>query len=255
MEIVGNGFLAHNLRPVADAHPGVVVLAAGVSAASNTSQEQFAREGALLRDTIARCRADSTKLLFFSTASTGMYGAPGCRGREDEPVLPCSPYGQHKLSLEAVVRQSAVDHLVLRLGHVAGPRQPPHQLLPSLARQIRRGSIRVHRTAHRDLIDIAHVTKAVAWLLSAGVSGEVVNVASGFAVPVEAIVSHIEARFGRPASREYVDGAGNHDISTEKLLRLAPEAAGMGFGPDYYKNVLDKYVDQYLETPIPSGTA
>jgi nucleoside-diphosphate-sugar epimerase len=252
MEIVGNGFLARNLRPIADAHPGVVVLAAGVSAASNTSLEQFAREAALVRDTVARCRRDAAKLLFFSTASTGMYGAPGCRGREDEPAVPCSPYGQHKLALETVIGQSAVDYLVLRLGHVVGPLQPPHQLLPSLARQVRSGSILIHRTAHRDLIDIAHVTKAIAGLLSAGVSGEVVNVASGVAVPVEAIVAHIERRVGRAAEHDYVDVAGNHDVAIDKLLRLVPGAAGMGFRPDYYKNVLDKYLDQYLEAPVPA---
>jgi nucleoside-diphosphate-sugar epimerase len=250
MEIVGNGFLAHNLRPLADAHPGVVVLAAGVSAASNTSQEQFAREAALLRDTISRCREAGEMLLFFSTASTGMYGAPGCQGREDEPVAPCTPYGRHKLALESIVIGSGVDHLVLRLGHVVGPHQPPHQLLPSLASQISRGHIRIHRDAHRDLIDIAHVAKAVDWLLEAGVTGQVVNVASGIAVPVEAIVGHIEARIARAVWRDYVDTAGNHDVCIDKLLRLAPQVSTLGFKPDYYKNVLDKYMGQYLGTPV-----
>jgi NDP-hexose 4-ketoreductase len=151
-----------------------------------------------------------------------------------------------------VLTQSGVDYLVLRLGHVVGPRQPPHQLLPSLASQIRSGSIRVHRAAHRDLIDIAHVVKVVDWLLTAGVSRDVVNVASGIAVPVEQIVAHIEARLGRAARRQYVEAPGNDGVSIEKLLGLIPDVGAMGFVPSYYKDVLDKYLDQYLRTPVPA---
>src|SRR4051812_30098309 len=103
MQIIGRGFLAGHLRPITAAHPGVVVLAAGVSAANDTSQHDFDREATLVYQAIRRCSASGERLLFFSTAAAGMYSVPGEPGREDGPVLPATPYGRHKLALEAVL--------------------------------------------------------------------------------------------------------------------------------------------------------
>ncbi|MEU4209718.1 NAD-dependent epimerase/dehydratase family protein [Streptomyces sp. NPDC026206] len=245
MDIVGNGFLARNLRPLADAHPDTVVLAAGVSSASGTSPEAFAREAALLGEVAARCRATGRRLLFFSTASTGMYGAGDGPGTEDRPVVPCTPYGAHKLALEERLRDSGADHLVLRLSHVVGPGQPPHQLLPGLVRQLREGTVAIHRGAARDLIGVAEVVTLVDRLLALGLRGQTVNVASGTAVPVTAVVDHLERNLGLTAHREYHDAPGHATagfaISTAKLHCLLPETTLLGFGPAYYRRVLDAF--------------
>ena len=243
MAIVGRGFLARHLALLGPAHPGVVAIAAGVSAASDTSDVEFAREAALLRDVMRRCASTGERLLFFSTASTGMYGAPGGRGREDEAVRPRTPYGRHKLALEEALRQSTVDYLVLRLAHVAGPHQPPHQLLPSLASQVLAGTVRLHEGARRDVIDVLDVVTVVDRLLAAGVSRDVVNVATGFAVPVEDLVDRIETRLGVRARRERVRTPPvNHLVCTGKLRRLVPAVDRMGFGLRYHEGVLDRYV-------------
>ncbi|GAA3343145.1 NAD-dependent epimerase/dehydratase family protein [Amorphoplanes nipponensis] len=242
MEIVGRGFLAQHLAGIAGRHDGVVVLAAGVSAASGTSNAQFCREADLVARSLRRCAATGERLLFFSTASTGMYGALG-RGREDEPVAPGTPYGQHKRRLEQVIADSPVEHLVVRLAHVAGPHQPPHQLLPSLLSQVMAGRVRLHEAARRDIIDVADVVALVDRLLATRASREVVNIATGFAVPVEALVDRIETVLGRRAERVRVTApAVNHLVCTRKLHRLVPEAAGMGFGERYFEAVLDRYV-------------
>ncbi|SEB31040.1 Nucleoside-diphosphate-sugar epimerase [Streptomyces misionensis] len=243
MQIVGNGFLARHFARLADRHDGVVLLAAGVSWAAGTSAAAFAREEALVREVLRRCRADGTRLVFFSTASTGMYGAPGCHGREDELVTPCTPYGRHKRALEQVVGSGGADHLVLRLGHVVGPGHPPHQLLPSLISQVRAGEVTVHRGAARDLIAIDDVVDLVDRLLTLGVRDDVVNIASGVAVPVEAIVDHLERRLGTPATRRFVTGLGaNHRVRIDKLRRLL-HPRPVAFADDYYQGVLDRYVD------------
>lgn len=253
MDVVGHGFLATHLtgylasRP--DAHPGVVVLAAGVSAAGGVSAAEFARERALLEDTIGRCRRTGQRLVFFSTASTGMYGASG-RGAEDEPVAPRTPYGRHKLELEHRLRGSGADHLVLRLAHVVGPDQPAHQLLPSLASQVCAGEVRLYRSARRDIIDIADVVRLIDELLAAGVRREVVNIATGFAVPVERIVARIEARLGVRARHVVVDTPPvNHLVCTRKLRRLVPAVAGMAFDDRYHERVLDRYLSPVAATP------
>ncbi|ANP56018.1 nucleoside-diphosphate-sugar epimerase [Streptomyces griseochromogenes] len=253
MEIIGRGFLARHLRPIADAHPGVVLLAAGVSAAGDSPQAEFGREADLLYETIGHCEERGKRLVLFSTAATGMYSLRGEAGRESGPVRPATAYGRHKLALEAVLASSRLDYLILRLAHVVGPHQPAHQLLPSLTRQVASGAVRIYRGARRDLIDVSDVVHIVDGLLSTGVAREVVNVASGRAAPVEEIVGHIETCLGVRAEREFLDAAGAaQPVSIGKLRRLLPSVQDIGFGPDYHRAVLDKYVRNYTEQTAPS---
>ncbi|MEU5581774.1 NAD-dependent epimerase/dehydratase family protein [Streptomyces huasconensis] len=251
MDIVGNGFLARHLRALAGRHSGTTLLAAGVSWASHTSPADFAREAALVEEKIAACLASGDRLVFFSTASTGMYGTVDGPGREDHPVVPCTPYGAHKLALEERLHASGVDYLALRLGHLVGPGQPPHQLLPTLLRQMGAGTVYVHRGATRDLIDIGDVVTIVDRLLAADLSREKVNVASGHAVPIERIIDHIEERTGLVPRRVHRDVGGHHTISTDKLRALVPETEAMGFGPDYHRRVLDAFLTAAVSTATP----
>lgn len=241
MEIIGRGFLARHLHPLAVDHPRTTVLAAGVSCAAGTSGPQFAREAELVARTAEACRDAGRRLVFFSTASSGMYTGPTA-GREDAPVSPGTPYGAHKWALEQTLRESGVDHLILRLSHVVGPGQPAHQLLPSLLAQLGTGRVRIHQGAVRDLIGIDDVVRLVGLLLARCGPRETVNVASGAAVPVDRIVDHLEERLGVRADRGYVPARGAHTVDTGKLRRLVPEADRLGFGPGYYRAVLDRYV-------------
>jgi NDP-hexose 4-ketoreductase len=243
---MGNGFIARSLASVADRHPDTVAFAVGVSSAGASSVGGFAREAALLAASAENCRAEGRRLLFFSTCSAGMYDRAQGPGREDQPTVPANPYGAHKLALENLLRDSGSDYLVLRLGHLVGPGQPAHQLLPTLTRMVRSGLISVHRGADRDLIDVADVVRIIDLLLARDVRGETVNVASGTSVPVEAIVDQVERRLGVTAERVYLDGGSRHLVSTDKLKVLAPETAAFGFGPDYYRTVVDAFVSGEL---------
>jgi NDP-hexose 4-ketoreductase len=255
MEIVGNGFLAHNLRPMSHQYPYVVVLAAGVSSASGTSDAEFAREAELLRKVAYRCKRTGQLLVFFSTASAGMYGATDGLGTEDRPVNPSTPYGAHKRSLEEQLHSYGTDYIVLRLGHIVGPGQPPHQLIPALVRQIRNGSVRIDRGAVRDLIGVADAVTIIDWLLGRDLRGETVNVASGTAVPVEQIVDHLVRRLGVVPRRQYRDVGSPHTVSIEKLQALVPEVATLGFGPGYYRRVLDSFTPSRTSTGSGTSTA
>jgi NDP-hexose 4-ketoreductase len=244
MQIIGHGFIARYLPRAAGDHPDVVALAAGVSSTSTTSPAEFAREADLVDGTLDRCRAEGKRLVFFSTASASMYGAPGCPGIEEIRPVPQSPYGEHKLALEDRVAASGADHLILRLGHAIGHGQPSHQLLPALVRQVRSGHVRIYQGARRDIIDIVDVMTILDTLLRTA-GNEVVNVASGVAVPIEDIVSHIEQQLGVRAEREYVTAAQpiSGHIATAKLQRLAPAVARRLRADGYYRAVLDRYVD------------
>ncbi|MEV0425886.1 NAD(P)-dependent oxidoreductase [Micromonospora sp. NPDC050495] len=240
MEVVGRGFLGRGLARLADVHPDVTVLAAGVSSTRTATAEEYHRDRCRVAEVAARCRRDGRLLVYLSSAAADVYGAPGCPGREDEPVTPRSAYGRHKLGLELLVRDSGVRHLTLRLGYVVGPGQPDHQLLPFLTRAVLAGQVDVFRGAHRDLIALDDVVHILDRLLAAGVAGQVVNVASGRSVPVEDIVDHLERRLGVQARRRLVGGHQRYRVSLAKLRRLLPDLPE--FGPLYYRDVIDRHL-------------
>lgn len=246
MEIIGRGFLARHLQPLAHRHPHAVALAAGVSSTRTTSPAEFGREEALVRAAAESCRATGRRLLFFSTASASVYGSGAGEGREDRPLVPSNPYGTHKLALEELVRTSGADYLVLRLGHLVGPGQPEHQLLPTLMRCVRDGRVRVLKGADRDLIAVADVMRIIDLLLARSVDRETVNVASGAAAPVDEIIGHLELLLGTVAEREYEYGGSGHLVCVDKLRRLVPETREFGFGPDYYRGVVESFVRSEL---------
>lgn len=251
MEIIGTGFIARSLRPLADDHDDVLVLAAGVSHPEN-SEPEYQRETATVQRAVEQCLEQRRKLVFFSTA--GIYGGDGCRGVEDEPASPPTRYGRHKLGLETLIRESGVGHLSLRLGYVLGREAPPHRLIPSLIRQIDSGRVSIYRGAYRDLIDIDDMVAITRSLLAARVRDEVINVASGVCVPIDRIVDHLEDRLGARAERHYIERDSVHCLSAAKLRRLAPEAANLGFGPDYFRSVVDRYLVESGRLAAPGTT-
>ena len=247
MVIVGRGFIAKNLEPIAGEHEDVILLAAGVSRTTATSRADFVRERLLLEDTMQRCVREGRRLVFLSTASSGVYGAPNCTGKENDAVQPSSPYAAHKLALERILEDSGVDYLVLRLSHLVGQHQQPWQLLPSLVRQVTSGRVIVRHGAQRDLLEIRDMVRITDRLLRDRVTHEVVNVASGIAIPIELVVAYVEQQLGRTAVHDVVEVDERSIIDIAKLRRLVPEVAAMGFGPTYYQQVLDTYLG------VPSG--
>lgn len=239
MEIVGNGFIARHLQRLRDAHPGVIVLAAGVPR-HHLPDSEHAREADLVRETAQRCRRTGRLLVFFSTVA--MYGASGCEGREDGPVTASTRYGRHKLDLEKLIKESGVRHLILRLAYVLGPHGPDFRLVPALIRQLRSGRIRIYPNAGRDLLYVSDFVTIFDRLLAARITDETINVASGDCVPTIRIVEHLEMRLGITAERQILGDSTSYCPSIEKLRKLLPEITDIGLEPGYYRRALDKYL-------------
>ncbi|WP_367124305.1 NAD-dependent epimerase/dehydratase family protein [Streptomyces phytohabitans] len=250
MRIVGNGFVASHLREAFDGRfPRVTAIAAGVSSTSTAVAEEFDREAHLLYEVLRECRRERRTVVFFSTASFAMYGAPESPAAETDPVFPPSVYGRHKLALESCVRSSGADHLILRLSHLIGPRQRAHQLLPALVRQVESGEVTVYDGVYRDLVDIRDLLHALDRLLTDEVSGETLNVVSGRPESVEDVIDGIEKRLGTAVERTRVPEHGGPfrtPVSTARLRKLVPDFdAGSGPPGAYLDRVLDAYVPLY----------
>lgn len=247
MRIIGDGFLARSLSEAfGDRFPDVTALASGVSSTSTTEPAAYDREAGLLYDVLDECRAGGRRLLFFSTASFSLYGFTDHAVDETGPLRPPTTYGRHKLALESVVRHSGVDHLILRVSHAVGHHQRPHQLLPTLVRHVTEGRVTIHQGAHRDLLDVRDLVHAVDRLLTDGVSGEVVNVASGVPQPVESIVTAIEDRLGVRAHRVHRPGpTAVTRASVGRLRQLVPDFRAAVADQDYLGALLDAYLPYY----------
>ncbi|WP_328663552.1 NAD-dependent epimerase/dehydratase family protein [Streptomyces sp. NBC_00328] len=226
----------------------MTVLAAGVSTTHATAEGEFERELDLVRETARRCHRTGRTVVLFSTASSAMYGTTEAPASEDTVALSASRYGRHKRRVEEVVGESGAHWLVLRPSHLMGAGQRAHQLLPSLVGQIRSGRVRVHRGAHRDLLDVMDLVAVLDGLLTADVRDEIVNVASGTPCAAEDIVRGIERRLGRTAVHETADGVRQRTlVSVDKLRKLLPEASvaeRLG-GEGHLDRLLDRYVSCY----------
>lgn len=239
MRIIGRGFIAQHLLEVADRHDDVVALAAGVSFPTNPVTA-YEREQALVESVVAECLREDRKLVFMSSAA--VYGREGVGGSEDMPPDPPTPYGDHKAALEALIRGSGVRHVSLRLGYVLGRAAPHHRLVPSLVRQIRGGTVTVHRDAYRDLLHVRDMVTIVAGLLDAGVENEIVNVASGRCVPIAWIVRHVERRLDMQAAWDVSPEGARHCMSIEKMSSLLEPLMDLDFPPMYFRTVIDDYL-------------
>jgi nucleoside-diphosphate-sugar epimerase len=243
MEVVGNGFLATHLRAAFGArYPRVTAVAAGVTKTTTTDPADFDREAELVYGLLRRCRAERRQLLFFSTASFAMYGSTE-PAVEWGPVYPPVAYGRHKLALEACVRASGADYLILRLSHVVGQHRQPHQMLPAIVEQVLGGAVTIYRGAQRDLLDADDFCYAIDRMLDAGVTDMVVNVASGVSQPIERIVDGVERRLGLTAERLYVPGHGwRAQPSIDRLLALVPQFRRERIHAGYLDQILDAYL-------------
>lgn len=178
---------------------------------------------------------EGRRVIYGST--TGVYG--DCGGRwidEDEPPAPLHDRGRRRLDAETALRESAIDHVVLRIPGIYGPGRWPLQRLqagtPVIAPAEAPPSNRIHA---EDL--------ATAALLAAerGVSGRVYHVGDGqpttmtdyfyrvadhFGLPRPPAVPYAEARKTfTPMQWSFIEGA--------KRLRVDRARAELGFAPRY----------------------
>ncbi|MER6142394.1 hypothetical protein ABT174_20495 [Streptomyces sparsogenes] len=117
--------------------------------------------------------------------------------------------------------------------------------MPALVRRVRGGRVRLHRGAHRDLVDVADLVRAIDGLLGQGVDNEVINIASGTPRPVETVIQGIEERLSLSAQREVVDAPlALTRVSVEKLCKLLPDLRSVT-EPDYLDRLLDRDVPYY----------
>ncbi|GAA4000367.1 hypothetical protein GCM10022384_54180 [Streptomyces marokkonensis] len=125
----------------------------------------------------------------------------GVSTKEDDPRSPTSLYGQSKRYGTEAVRRAArerrVEGVVLRVANVTGPGAGGNSLPGMVARQLAAGAAHLRLsplTVWRDYVDVRDVIDAVltaATAPAADVSGQVINIGGGAALPVRDLVNRL----------------------------------------------------------------
>ncbi|BBA97270.1 putative NDP-hexose 4-ketoreductase [Actinacidiphila reveromycinica] len=236
-----------------EAGADVVVNAAGQVWRSD--EEQMAAGNAALVErlltALASMPGDPPRLVQLGTVHEYGAGAPDAGTGEDHPPAPVTAYGRTKLlgtrAVLGAVQERGVDAVVLRLANVIGSGVPEGSLfgrvaahLGAAAHAVRRGGRAAELRlpplrAARDLVDARDAAAAVlaaATAPGAAVTGRVVNVGRGEAVPMRGLIDRMVALSGIrvPVVEEPLSPSSRTDVAWQRL-EIARAGRLLGWRP------------------------
>ena len=194
---------------VADIRPDQVYHLAAVSSVRQSLEdptEAFQVNTVGTRNLLEAVRTTGVRARVLVVSSAEAYGDSANLGRplrEDDPLLPISPYGASKAAAEAValkyLREFGMDIIRVRPFTHTGPRQAPQFVFSNWAHQLAKARIgrippRIHvgnLAVWRDVSDVRDVVTAYVLALERGETGSVFNVCSGHIYSLEDILQRL----------------------------------------------------------------
>lgn len=138
--------------------------------------------------------------------------------RETNPLRPTSPYAVSKVAQDLLAYQYFLTHglkcIRMRSFNHTGPRQKPHYVVPSLAKQVAEAEAGLippvvsvgNLDALRDFTDVRDVVRAYHLALLRCQPGEVYNLGSGRTVSIRQVLEFLLARSRVPLSVQVEEG-------------------------------------------------
>lgn len=223
--IIGTGLLASVFDASEVEAARAIVFASGVSNSLETRPAAFEREEVLLRNALGNVAGP---FVYFSTCSVSDLSRWH------------SPYVQHKLAMEEMVRASR-RHFVLRLPQVVGKTSNPHTLTNYLANRIMSGTqFEIWRNAIRCILDVDAVASATMLLLRDEARCVVADLAPPEVVTMLELVQMMQSALGREASYSQMEQGGGPVPSSDLLVSMAPNI-GLDLSPGYTRRTIHKY--------------
>lgn len=225
--VIGNGLVAGSFGSYAQ-NDKFLIFASGVSNSKSSTDADYRREENLLREAV---QGNPDKLLvYFSTTSV------------DDPDLLQTPYVQHKLDMEELIRTNANKYAIFRLSNLAGHSNNPNTILNYFWQHISQGiPFQLWQRSERNIIDMEDVFNIADYMLQHNlVTNKTVNIANTESYPVTLIVSAIEEFSGKEGIYTLADRGGPVNIDTHEIAGIC-RVLGIHFGEDYLRNILKKY--------------
>lgn len=227
--VVGNGMLAKSFLKEYVHDKSVYIFASGVSNSQETDFREFEREQKLLEETLKEVK--DGVLVYFSTCSVYQHGQT-------------SSYIEHKLKMEALVKNSGIAYYIFRLPQVAGKTEKKIFFISYIFSKIATGeSFEVWNNSSRNVIDIDDIVKISKYILDKGICrNEIINIATPYNVPVLDYVRQIEMILDKKAVYEVRNKGSKQNIDITVIASLIDEA-----GVDFLnqKEYLDKVIKKY----------
>lgn len=224
-KVIGNGLVAKSLKDT-EFSKDILIFASGVSNSKEYRSEEFAREKTLFK----RVAYDhpGSSIVYFSSTSVSLGGG--------------SRYLAHKLEMEEVVKREAKNFFIFRLPQVVGP-VDNLTLVSFLTKRCLEGdSIDLYGSAVRNLLGVDELAKIVNILVEKEVGlNSAQIVASGSNVSVVDVALEVKSILSSPSELNVLPGGDDQTVSIDLLRQYLDEEEPI-FQPDYWKNVLNKFV-------------
>jgi hypothetical protein len=198
--IFGNGFLAKNLHYYGINSLPLVVQACGVSNSQCDSIQEFEREKNLITKNIKLSKKLNHPIIYFSSIVADIK----------------SPYIEHKKGCEKMIKESGVQHCIIRCPQLIGYYLNNHQLVGHLYQQILKGQeFKVFTNSERNILDVECVANFIKlWCDNPKYSQ--INICYDLNIPVIEIVSLIERQINIKAKYIQVRSSlSNYDTSQQ----------------------------------------
>jgi nucleoside-diphosphate-sugar epimerase len=158
-----------------------------------------------------------------------------------------SPYINHKLHMENIVREIAGSYYIFRLSQVVGAVNN-NTLISFLTKQFfRNEDVVIEENAFRHLIDIDDLVRLVKQFLEMGTcANQIINIASAHGISALDIGKKIQEISGS-SSRINVVAGGQKAIFEIEALRKNISPFDLIFSKNYSDNVLKKYVPKLMK--------
>lgn len=225
-EVIGSGLLAKAFRKELFSKP-TLIFASGVSDSLENRESEFDREIQLIEKTLSIY--SQHKIVYFSSNICG-----------DNQIN--TPYVQHKRRVEQILIDSKCDVAIFRLPQIVGCVKN-NTLVSYLVRQVAAGSeLQLKRRASRNILDVSDVKRLVVHVLnSTEINNLVLSLGSGRDISVIELAKKIAELLQKPLKYKILDGGDNQEVDTSQLSNIVGKN-DLVFKPDYYFDVLAKYV-------------
>ena len=179
INIIGNGFIAKNLKKIKFLNPkNFIIYAAGISNSKLQNANELKREIYEITKFIKKLRNEKT-LIYISTLSV-----LGKKTKSD-------PYIQNKKKIENLIKVNLKNYIILRFPQVVGKNKNPNTLTNFLYNKIKNDKkFNIWYKTKRNLVDIADIKNIIKKiLLNKKSNKKIVNIKSNDSLYIENIVS------------------------------------------------------------------
>ena len=222
--VVGNGLIAKAFNFYRD-REDIIIFASGVSNSSiSQDKDEFDREINLLKDSL---KYGKKKLIYFSTCSIVDGSAK-------------TPYIQHKIGMENLIKSNSNNFLIFRLPIVLGLSNNNNTFFNAISNKILKNeTIVVQKNISRYLIDIDDLSNILPFFIE-DYSNMIVNVCFENRELVEKMISIMEKYLGNIPQKKYKDMASNLPIDNAFFLERL-KFIGEHYNIDYNEKIIKKY--------------